>query len=91
MSRTATPPDTGSPKAQRVEHPDHLRAHAHHVAHDPADAGGRPLDREHLARVVVALVRQHQRQVVARRGQRHHPGVLAGPEQHLRAPWSAGG
>ena len=57
-------------EAQRVQHAHDLGAHADDVAHDAADAGGRALDRQHLARVVVALVPEHQHGVLARRRQR---------------------
>ena len=36
---------------------DHLGAHAEHVAHDPADAGRRALERHDLRRMVVRFVR----------------------------------
>ena len=70
-------------EAQRVEHADHLGPHAPHVAHDAPDAGRRPFDRQHLARVVVALVGEHQDQVVARGGERHDTRVLARPDPNL--------
>ena len=71
-------------EAQRVEHSDDFGAHAADVAHDSPHSGGRPLDRQHLTRVVVTLVRQHQREIRARLGQRHHSGVFAGSDQNLR-------
>ena len=70
-------------EAQDVEHSHDLGSHARHVPHDPADSRRRPLDRQDLARVVVALVRQDEQQVLARRGQAHHAGVLAGTDHDL--------
>ena len=73
------------PEAQRIEHPHHLGPHAAHVAHDAAHSGGRALDRQQLARMVVALVGEHQGQVLAGRGQRDHPRILPRSEQHVRS------
>jgi hypothetical protein len=74
----------GVAEAQRVEHAGDAGAHAHHVAHDAPDARGRALDGQNLARMVVALVREHEHEVLARRGQRDHARVLARAEHDLR-------
>ena len=50
----------GVAEAKRIHHADHVGAHAVHVAYDAADAGRGSLDRQHLRRVVVALVRHDE-------------------------------
>ncbi len=70
---------------QGVEHADDVRAHAVHVAHDAADAGGRALVRDDLGRVVVALVRHDEAPgLPVGLAQPDDPGVLAGSEDHVR-------
>jgi hypothetical protein len=71
-------------KAERVEHAHDFGSHADHVAHDATHSRGRALDGQHLARVIVALVRQHKNEVLAGRGQRHDARVLPWAEHHLR-------
>ena len=69
-------------EAQRVEHRDRPGADREHVAQDPADAGGRALERLDRARVVVRLDLEGDRQAVA---DVDRAGVLARAHQHVRA------
>ena len=73
------------PEAQRVEHAHHLGAHTPDVAHDAAHSGRRTFDRQELARMVVALVRQHQGEILARSRHRDRARVFSGPDEHLRS------
>jgi hypothetical protein len=75
-------------ETQRVEHTHHFGAHASDVPHDATHSGRGAFDRQNLARMVVALVGEHERQVVAGRGQRNDACIFAGTDQHLtRASW----
>ena len=66
---------------ERVEAGDRPRPHGEHVAQDAADAGCRALIGLDVARVVVALHLEHDREPVA---DRDHAGVLARPLDHVR-------
>ena len=70
---------SGSPKRERVEAGDRPRAHGEDVAQDAADAGRRALIGLDVARVVVALHLEHDREPVA---DVDHAGVLARPLDH---------
>ena len=72
----------GRAEAQSVEQRDRSGAHGDDVADDPADAGGRTLERLDRARVVVRLDLERDRDAVA---EVDHAGVLAGPLQHALA------
>ena len=76
----------GSPKRSGSRHPDDVGAHAVHVAHDAADAGRRPLDGEHLRRMVVALVADDEapRVAVLGRGEADDPRILPRAEHDVR-------
>ena len=67
---------------ERIEARDRPRAHGEHIAQDAADAGRRALIRLDVARVVVALHLEHDREAVA---DGDHAGVLARPLDHVRA------
>ena len=66
---------------ERIEAGDRPRPHREHVAQDAADAGCRALVGLDVARVVVALHLEHDREPVA---DRDHAGVLAGSLDHVR-------
>ncbi len=56
LEQVARAPRSGRlAEPQRVEHGDRAGAHREHVAEDPADPGGRPLERLDRARMVVRL------------------------------------
>ena len=69
-------------EAQAVEERDRPRAHRDDVAQDPADAGGRALERLDRGRVVVALDLERDRLALA---EVDHAGVLARALQHALA------
>ncbi len=72
----------GLAEAEPVQQRDGPRAHGDDVADDPADAGGRALERLDRGRVVVALDLEGDRLALA---EVDHAGVLARPLQHARA------
>ena len=69
------------PEPQRVEHRDRAGAHGEHVAQDPADACGRPLEGLDGARVVVRLDLEGDGQPVAHV---HSARVLARAHEQVR-------
>src|SRR6266498_2476102 len=68
-------------EAQEVQARDRARPHGEHVAQDAADPGRRALIGLDVARMVVALHLEDEREVVA---DPDHPRVLAGPLDHPR-------
>ena len=72
----------GLAETEPVQQRDGPRAHGDDVADDPADAGGRALERLDRGRVVVALDLEGDRLALA---EVDHAGVLARPLQHARA------
>src|SRR5437762_13793310 len=72
----------GVAEAQKIQARDRTRAHGEHVAQDAADAGRRSLIGLDVARVVVALHLEYDREAVA---DRDHAGILARSVDHRRS------
>ncbi len=75
-------------ETQRIGDADHLRTHAQHVAHDPADARRRALERHDLRGMIVRLVRDHDAvRLTVPLAEAYDARVFADPEQHR---WTVG-
>ncbi len=70
------------PEVEGVHQRDRPGAHREDVADDPADAGGRAVVRVDVARVIVALHPDGERDLVREPDDR---GVVPGADQHVRA------
>ncbi len=73
------------PETERIGDRDHLRAHAQHVADDPADPGRRALEGDDLRGVVVRFVREHDAVALALPfAEMDDPRILLRPLHHGR-------